>query len=649
MEYLKFDKSELINLKYSLKRETIRSNRAGSYASSTIVACNTRKYHGLLVCPMEHLDGDKHVLLSSLDCTLVQSGQEFNLGIRKYQGDLFLPKGHKYIQDFNAELIPVIYYRIGSVRISRELLMAEREQQVLIRYTILESDEKIKLKFRPFLAFRNMHHLSKANLHANTKVKAIDNGIKSKMYDGYPFLHMQFSVKNEFVPVPDWYYNVEYIEEQQRGYDYKEDLFVPGYFELIAKKGDNIVFSASTVEATPSGLKKKFTSELDKRIPRANFKNCLYNSSEQFFVRKDKKAEVIAGFPWFGTWGRDTFIALPGLTLAKDDPKTFVTVADTMVQKVKDGLFPNMGSDDNWVYNTVDASMWFIWSLQQYCNYTRSFTPVWKKYKKVIVNILDYYKNGTMHNIHMLENGLIYAGENGKALTWMDAVVHGKAITPRIGCNVEINALWYNNIKFSVELAKKAADNAFVKNWSGLIDKIGESFVQQFWDSSKNYLADYIDGDYKDWSVRPNQVVATAMEYSPLSTEMKKAVLEVVRRDLLTPRGLRTLAPRNPDYKGTYLGSQEERDACYHQGTVWPWMVEHFVEGWIKIHGKEALPLVNKIINDFEPTMSEHGIGTISEIYDGDPPHTPRGAISQAWSVSALLSILNKKEQLENL
>ncbi|MBN1118247.1 MAG: glycogen debranching enzyme family protein [Bacteroidales bacterium] len=647
MSYLEFDKKELINLEYSLNREIIRSNRAGSYASMTLTGCNTRKYHGLLVSPMEHLDGDKHVLLSSLDLTIVYNHDEFNLGIHKYQGDLYLPRGHKYIQDFQIDFVPQIYYRVGGVRILRESLLVQNEQQFLLKYTILESDSTLKLKFTPFLAFRNMHQLSKANMHANTKVKHIDNGIKSKLYDGYPYLHMQFSKEVEFVQVPDWYYNIEYIEEQKRGYDFKEDLFVPGYFEAEAKEGDSIIFSASTDLANPASLARKFSVESKKRIPRDSFKNCLLNSAEQFFVKKNRKTEVIAGYPWFGSWGRDTFIALPGLTLPNKDFKTFLSVIDTMVSKLKDGLFPNMGSDDDPAFNTVDASLWFFWAMQQYTIEARSYKAVWDKYGKFFKKILNAYQKGTHHNIHMLENGLIYAGVKGKALTWMDAVVGGVPVTPRIGCPVEINALWYNAVCFSLYLAKKANDETFIKKWKDYPELIEKSFVETFWDKSKAYLADYVDGDFKDWSIRPNQVIAAALKYSPLDSEQKNSIIENVKRYLLTPRGLRTLAPKNPLYKGIYQGNQDERDRAYHQGTVWPWLIEHYCEAYIQIHKHSGLTHIKKIIDDFEPCMSEHGIGTISEIYDGDPPHTPRGAISQAWSVAAVMRIIDKVEKLE--
>lgn len=645
MSYLKFDKSQLINLEYSLSKEILRSNRAGSYASTTLVGCNTRKYHGLLVAPMEHLDGDRHVLLSTLDETVVEHGSEFNLGIHKYAGDIFHPKGHKYIRDFEADPVPKFVFRIGNVIMIKERLLVEKEQQILIRYNIIEADRKTSLRFRPFLAFRNMHQLSKSNMHANTKIKYITNGIKSRLYDGYPYLHIQFSKPVEFIPSPDWYFNIEYLEEMRRGYDYKEDLFVPGYFEMTARKGEVIIFSASTTGVeNPESLKRKFTTELGKRIPRNNFKNCLINSAQQFIVRKDKKTEIIAGFHWFGTWGRDTFISLPGLTLALDDTKTCRQVLDTMTGRLKDGLFPNMGTDDSPAFNSVDAPLWYFWTVQQYTKAVRTYSAIWKDYGKAMKSILHAYRSGTSFNIRMLKNGLIYAGESGRALTWMDAVVNGKPVTPRTGCPVEINALWYNAIMFSLELAKRAKDEAFVKEWEGLPEIIEESFVENFWNESKGYLADYVNDTVKDWSIRPNQVIVTSLDYSPVDDEIKLAVLRVVEKHLLTPRGLRTLAPTDENYVGIYQGNQESRDSAYHQGTVWPWLLEHYCEGYLKIHKNSGVTSASKIVSGFEETMFEHGIGTISEIYDGDPPHRPRGAISQAWSVAALLRIIKKTD-----
>jgi predicted glycogen debranching enzyme len=649
MAYLKFDKNQLVNLEYSLSKEFIRSNRAGSYSSSTLVYCNTRKYHGLLVAPVENLDGDRHVLLSSFDETIIERDEEFNLGIHKYQGDIYSPRGHKYVRDFTADPTPTVIYRVGGVVVKKESILVEKEEQVLIKYTIEESDVPIRLRFRPFLAFRNMHTLSKANLYANTKIKFIPNGIKTKLYDGYPFLNLQFSSKVEFVPAPDWYYGIEYNKELRRGYDFKEDLFVPGYFEMDANKGDVIIFSAATFEARPEQLKRKFTVELGKRIPRDSFKNCLINAAQQFVVKKNKKTEIIAGFPWFGSWGRDTFIALPGLTLTIGDVTTCKEVIDTQVSKLKNGLFPNMGSDDNPAFNSVDAPLWFFWAIQQYTRTVKTYAQIWRNYGKAMKSILESFRYGTSFNIQMKDNGLIFSGEPGKALTWMDAVVNGKPVTPRTGFVVEVNALWYNAILFMLELAKRAKDDVFIRDWENLPPLIKDSFLDNFWDEKKGYLADVIFNETKDWSMRPNQVIATSLEYSPLSPEIKKSVLTAIEKELLTPRGLRTLSPKNENYKGIYKGNQEQRDLAYHQGTVWPWLLEHFCEGYMSIYKECGLGCLKKMIDDFEPVITELGIGTIPEIFDGDPPHRARGAISQAWSVAALLRIISKYEAMTNI
>ena len=648
MSYLNFDKAELINLEYSLGREMLRSNRAGSYASTTIIACNTRKYHGLLVCPMEHLDGDRHVLLSTLDCTIIQGKSEFNLGIHKYQGDLYNPKGHKYIQDFQAQKVMQIFYRVGGVRLLRESLLVEKEQQMLIRYTVLEADKPTRLKFTPFLAFRNVHQLSKANMHAQTKVKFIRNGIKTRLYDGYPYLHLQFSKASEFVPTPDWYYDIEYIEEQKRGYEYKEDLFVPGYFEMPAKRGETVIFSASTTEINPLTLSRKFTLDYNKRIERNSFKDCLINSAQQFIIRKEKKTEITDGFHWYSTSARSTFISLPGLTLPLGDRKTFKAVTDTMVQRIENGLFPDLGPDEVTTFTSVDASLWFILALQKFCHATKECSFIWSTYGKAIRSIIKHFSEGTIHNIRMLENGLITAGEAGMALTWMNAVVYGKPVTPRNGCAVEVNALWYNAVAFASSIAEKAGEASLAKRWKNLADKIGVAFVANFWSEEKRYLADYTDGDRKDWSVRPNQIIAAALPFSPLDKEMKKDIIEIVKRVLLTPRGLRTLPPNHPEYKGKYEGNAQERDLAFHQGTVSPWLIEPFCEAYLNLYQRSGLGFVKSIIRQFEPTVAEHGIGTVSEIYDGDPPYLPRGAISYAMSVAALLSVIAKIEKMES-
>jgi len=647
MSFLKFDKNQLVNLEYSLKREILRSNRAGSYSSTTICGCNTRKYHGLLVCPIDEIDGEKHVMLSSLDLTVIQHDAEFNLGIHKYPGNIFHPAGHKYIRDFEIEKVAKTTYRVGGVILHKESLLVSKEEQIIIKYTLEDAHSPTTLRFKPFLAFRNIHTLTKSNMFVNTRSELVTNGAKFRMYNGYPALFIQFSKKVEFIPMPDWYYNIEYPEEQARGYEYSEDLYVPGYFDLPIKKGESIYISASLKECSPNSISKKYIKEYEERNPRNTYKDCLITAAEQFIVKKEKKTEVIAGFPWFGTWGRDTFISLPGLTLSVGDCKTFKAVIDTMVDKMKDGLFPNLGDGHNAVFNSVDAPLWFFWTMQQYAKHCDKPIEIWEKYSKVFKSIIETYYRGGSFNIKMHENGLIWAGQQGYALTWMDAVVYGKPVTPRIGYDVEICALWYNAIRFCLDLAKLAKDTKFISQYKNIPQLIESSFTETFWDEEKGYLADYVDNDHKDWSVRPNQIIATALDFSPIDDDIKKSVIEVVRKELLTPYGLRTLSPNHHDYKPFYEGDQPTRDMAYHNGTVWPWLLQPFCTAYLNLNKKSGLPLVKSIYEGFESIMTDYGIGTICEIFDGDPPHHPRGAISQAWSVGALLYIGKLIENFE--
>jgi predicted glycogen debranching enzyme len=640
MSYIKFEKGQVVNLEYSLAREIIRTNRAGSYSSSTIVGCNTRKYHGLLICPVDELGGERFVLLSALDVTVVNKDKRFNTGIRKYKGDYFSPKGHKYIEDFDADNVPSRIYRVGNVIFKQESLFCHYEEQLLMRFTILEASEPMTLHFRPFLAFRNIHELTHANMYANTKVEFIENGVKSKMYGGFPYLHMQFSTEVEIVPVPDWYLGVEYIEEQKRGYDYSEDLFTPGFFELKAKKGDVIVFSASTKEEKTSGLKQKFTKTVSGKIQRDSFINCLRNAAQQFVEKRGGKTLIIAGYPWFGSWGRDTFIALPGLALARHRLVLYREVLDTQVNKMKNGLFPNMGNADNPAFNSVDAPLWFFWAVQQYT--IHGGTDAWERYGEAAKSVLKAFKDGTSFNIHMRENGLIYADAPGKALTWMDAVVFGTPVTPRRGYAVDIQALWYNAICFCLEMAGAAKDKSFIKEYDKLPELIKKSFLEVFWDEKLGYLADYVNDDEgKNTFVRPNMVIAVSMPYTMLDKSQMKTILDIADKDLVTIRGLRTLSPRNEFYKGNCAGSQEARDNAYHQGTVWPWLLGPFCEGWLRVYGQQGVAKIRRLIFGLEAVMSEHGISTISEIYDGDPPHAPQGTISQAWSIGEVLRIID--------
>ncbi|MDR1022868.1 MAG: amylo-alpha-1,6-glucosidase [Prevotellaceae bacterium] len=655
MSYLKFNKEKLVNLEYALHREMLCTNRAGSYLSTTIVCCNTRKYHGLLVCPIDGFDGERHVLLSSLDESIIQHDKAFNFGIHRYPGNLYEPRGHKYIVDFKYDPTPTIEYRVGGVHLRKELLMVHNEDQVFIRYTLLDAHSSTKLRLKPYLAFRNAHALSHANVQANVKHKVVPNGIASMLYPGFPTLNMQLSKEAEFVAVPDWYNNVEYTEEAKRGYDAHEDLLVPGYFELPIQKGESVIFSASLKEVAPAGMSRMFDAEIAKRPEKVSFKGCLKNAADQFIVRRGKNTEVVAGYPWFGRWGRDTFIALPGITLAaisstgsdaKKKIKTCKDVLDTMSHELKSGLFPNIGNGENAAFNSVDAPLWYFWAIQQYEAFTGDREGVWKTYGKQMKAILEAFRCG-VGGIAVHENGLVWAEEPYKALTWMDAIVDGQPVTPRSGYQVEINALWYNAVCYALELAKEFKDAPFVAAWEDLPELIRKSYEPTFWCKERRHLADYVDRKSQNIFTRPNQIFATSLKYSPISENKRCQVLEAVGRELLTAKGLRTLAPKNPLYEGRYEGNQPTRDRAYHQGAVWPWLIGHYIEGNLKLHGKAFIAKAKWIVEQFEEDMNDYGICSIAEVYDGDPPHNPNGCISQAWSVGEVLRSIRLIEEYE--
>ena len=464
------------------------------------------------------------------------------------------------------------------------------------------------------------------------------------MYEHYTPVYIQCSEEIYYDHAPVWYENFEYEEEIGRGYEGVEDLFNPGKIN-VSLKSPELYITLGTEPIEPDKLAALFDEEVKNHTGRSTYFNCLKNAAEQFIVKRNGKTEIIAGYPWFGRWGRDTFISLPGLTLALGKPELCKEIMDTMISEMKGGLFPNIGSGEQNAYNSVDAPLWFIRTLQQYATFTHSEKRIWNEYGETLRLIINAYRDGTMYNIKMLPNGLIYAGCEGKALTWMDAIVDGKPITPRTGCQVEINALWYNALCFCSEMAKLGKDTHFVDEWKEFIKNFPNTYKDTFWSKEIGWLADYVDGEYKNFQVRPNMLIAAALPYSAISEKIRQLVLKKCTEELLTPKGLRTLSPNDPDYKGYYSGDQSTRDGAYHQGTCWPWLLIPYTNGMISVHQKKAFPVLEKILYDFEDDIREYGISTIGEVFDGAPPHRPNGCISQAWSVAALLYI---KWVLEN-
>ena len=634
----------MTNLQDSLRREFLRTNRSGAYSSSTLVDCNTRKYHGLLVVPVPELDDENHVLLSSLDCTVIQHGAEFNLGLHKYQGNNFSPNGHKYIREYDATEVPTTTYRVGGVILKKEIVFQHYEDRILIRYTLVDAHSATTLRFRPFLAFRSVRQFTHENSTASREYSAVDNGIKTCMYAGYPDLYMQFSKKNEFIFMPDWYRGIEYPKEQERGYASNEDLYVPGYFEMPIKKGESIIFAASTSAIKPSAMKKLFDDEVADRVPRDNFYHCLVTAAHQFHRKeKNKDRYLMAGYPWFKCRARDTFIALPGLTLAIGEIDYFEKVMKTAERDLRAFMSDKPTSGKIYEIEQPDVPLWAVWAMQQYAKEVGR-DKCFKMYGKLLQDIIKFILDGKHPNLRLDDNGLLYSNGRDKAVTWMNSTANGKPVVPRSGYIVEFNALWYNALKFSASMAAEKGDVKGAENVEAIAAKVKDSFVDTFL-NEYGYLLDYVDGNMMDWSVRPNMIFAVAFDYSPLNQQQMKSVVDICTRELLTPKGLRSLSPKSGGYNPIYVGPQTQRDYAYHQGTAWPWLGGFYMEACLKLYKRSRLSFVERQMVGYEDEMDYHAIGTISELFDGNPPFHGRGAMSFAMNVAEILRTLKLMEK----
>lgn len=646
MSYLRFDKTQMINLQESLQREILRTNRAGAYHCTTIVGCNTRKYHGLLVIPIPELDDENHVLLSSLDETVVQHGAEFNMGIHKYNGDNYSPNGHKYIRDFDCEKVPQTVYRVGGVVLKKEIVFVHHENRILIRYTLLDAHSETTLRFKPFLAFRSVREYTHENGRASREYQQVTNGIKTCMYEGYPDLYMQFSKPVEFKFNPDWYRGIEYSKEQERGYDFNEDLYVPGYFECKIEKGESIVFSGGVTEVDTESLLGVFQYEVDDRTPRDSFKHCLINSAHQFYNKQDGEFYILSGYPWFKSRARDLFISLPGLTLANKEYDEFYAAMATAEKAIRNFINNEPVSVRIYEMQHPDVLMWALWCLQQYAKFT-SMKDCIDRYGNLIEDIMMFLFHQKHNNLFLHDNGLVYTNGRDEAVTWMNSTSFGRPVIPRTGYVVEFNSLWYNSLRFTAEVCRIKGNDFFADQLESTSIKTAESFIQVF-RNEYGYLLDYVDGMMMDWSVRPNMIFSVAFDYSPLDKRQKKQVLDIVTKELLTPRGLRSLSPKSGGYNPNYVGPQTQRDYAYHQGTAWPWLMGFYLEAYLKIYKMSGLSFVERSLVGFESEMRYHCVGSISELYDGNPPFKGRGAVSFAMNVAEILRILDLLDKYNN-
>lgn len=635
MAFLKFNKSELVNLSYSLKREIISANKTGAYCNTSIVTCNTRRYHGLLAVPVDAFGGKKHLLLSSLDESLILNGKQFNLGIHCY-GSVYEPRGHKYIIDFEADPVPKITYKVGEIVFTKSILLVPDSDQVMIRFELVKAPAKVKLLLTPFLAFRDIHALTDENPNARTEGWEIPNGVAFNLYEGFPDLNMQFNTKDVyFVTAPCWYKGVTYSDEYRRGFACKEDLYVPGHFETEMKPGDAIVFSASVDLATPSGLKRKFDSFVAKAAKITTSHEQLVHCADLLKQDRGGHKMITAGFSWLYTGLlRETLEALPGLTLyANSDKAEFEEILDNLIADNQERLFHRT--------TQVEAPLRLADTLERYIEFGADPKAVWKKYGPTVKGILESYLPGRRVEVAMQPNGLLWAQLDHWALSWMNTYVDGNPVTERAGYQVETNAMWFQSVLFAVTMERKysPSDSAFVKEWSHILDLIRANFQSTFWNARAGYLADYVDNAGQHLEVRPNMLYALEGEDIPVEPEIAQRVLHVIDSELVTRRGIRTLSPRHAEYKGVYEGSQTGRDLAYYNGCCLTSLLGPYCEVCFKMKGASFLNKAQWLVNGFYEDLNKHGVGAFSEIYDGDPPHEPHGAISSALSTAALLEV----------
>lgn len=645
MSYLNFDKTLLMNLERSLTKEDIRTNRAGAYSSSTLIDCNTRKYHGQLVLPIPELDDNNYILLSSLDTTVIQHGAEFNLGIHKYAGGVYNPSGHKYIRQFDYEAVSRTIYRVGGVVLQKERLLVSYEPRVLIRYTLLEAHSPTTLRFRPFLAFRRTDELTHENDQADTSMQPTENGMSACLYEGFPRLYMQFSKKAYYYHVPAWHKGIEYPKEQNRGFAYQEDLLVPGSFEMPMKKGDQVIFSAGITEVKVRTLKSLWDKEMQRRQPRTNMFACLKNSAQQFYKREGEQCYLLAGYPWFKAVARDEFFSLPACTLIAGRKEYWERIMDNTavaeVQAFIDGDTSQVKLKD---MDASDALLLFVRCIQQYAAFT-SLEEAAHRYGYLVLNVVDYLRQQKHPRLLLHSNGLLYIDGTERPATWMNAMENGCPITPRTGYLVEINAMWYNALKFAAEITTALGKShiADLLNYRAEITR--EAFVNTFWNGM--YLYDYVVNDYCDREVRPNMIFAAGLPYSPLDRMQQKAVVDICTKELLTPKGLRTLSPKSGNYRPVYIGGQLERDRNYHNGPVWPGTISAYAHAYLRVYKNSGRSFIERILVGFEAEMSELCIGTLNELYDGNPPFKGHGGMSFARSVAAVLEVIHMLQKYE--
>ena len=635
------------NLDTALHREWLETNGLGGFASSTIVGCNTRRYHGLLTAATEPPVG-RFLLLSKLEETLVLDGRRFDLSVNRYTGVVH-PRGYQYLIGFRLDPFPVFTYTVEGIEIEKSVFMVRGENTTIVQYEIrgAESGTCCSLEVRPLIAFRDCHSTTQENGALDRHVEMEPGMAAVAPYPGLPRLYFCHDA-DQIEPEGYWYRSFEYEVERERGLDYYEDLFNPFVlrFDLQRHPGATVIASMKRPDASlPGDLRR---AEIGRRIEMVKASPSdeplvrdLVAAADTFVVMRERQRAIIAGYHWFCDWGRDTMIALPGLTLITGRAEVARSILLAFLRYVDGGMIPNrfLERGQGPEYNSVDATLWFFEAIRALLKYTDDYAFIQSHFYEVLKDIIDWHVRGTRYGIRVDHDGLLAAGQPGTQLTWMDAKVGDWVVTPRYGKAVEIQALWYNALRIMEKLARRFGDEVVGQRYGEMGDLAASSFSRSFWNEAAGCLYDVINGDDRDGSIRPNQVFALSLPHPMISGERARRILEVLQCELLTPFGLRSLAPSDPQYRGRYEGDQQHRDSAYHQGTVWPWLMGPFITAYVQVNGRsqKARRQAAQWLSAFQDHLREAGLGQVSEIFDGDAPHRPRGCIAQAWSVAELL------------
>ena len=642
---ISFDQSICTDLRAATSREWLETNGIGGFASSTVAGLNTRRYHGLLVAATQPPVG-RMVLVSKLEETLVISKRRVDLSANRYAGAIH-PSGFEQLVGFRLDPWPIYTYEVDGVRIEKSVFMVHGSNTTVVMYSALspKAGVNLRLEVRPLIAGRDYHSLSHENGAIRGTFERAADSVLLRPYDGVPDIH----IAHNAVAIAEqgyWYRQFLYSVEQDRGLDATEDLFNPLLLEFdLTKAPAQLILSTEKQEiaSVPRLARKereRRTDIVDAPPTRDEFTRELIAAADQFVVRRGNGHTLIAGYPWFTDWGRDTMISLTGLTISTRRFDVARDILRTFAEHVDEGMLPNLFRDDGSTadYNTVDATLWYFEAARAYVEATGDYNFVRILYP-TLNSIIDWHVRGTRYDIHVLDNGLLNAGVPGVQLTWMDAKVGDTVITPRSGKPVEIQALWYNALRIMEEFAVRFGDVTLQRRYDDLASRCQWSFNRLFWNESAGCLYDVVNGGPPDASIRPNQIFAVSLPFSMLPEDKARSLVELVERELLTPVGLRTLARGDRNYRPRYEGGPWERDSAYHQGTVWPWLLGPFVTAYLKVHGNSAETRTRcaKFLEPLQAHLRDAGLGQISEIFDADAPHNPRGCFAQAWSVAEIL------------